>query len=289
MCGVIVNLLIVVIGFQMLSQVFGTYVTAILIILVLAIEYLVAKKSKEKNEKNIKNEKLVVQDFLKSKNFTVTKSISFHFHFNFAKIHIEDESTYFIVDDIYKQFAILSCSKNEGDEFVKINDWNCYAYAALLDFDVKESGVSVLPGRGCNAAVGAVIGGVTGAVIGSVAGSKKMNEECSNLIINIIMNNVDNPLISIDCLAGKTYKKDSPEYKETIKTVNEIIAVLTYIQVNKDAVPKLTVSDNDVIKQENNEYQNVDIQQRVCSNCGSVLDADSVFCGNCGKKYEKGV
>lgn len=301
MCGVMIGIVILTVIFQMLKECVGTVGATIISVLFVLLSIVIGKVSENtaaKKEKSLneirKKEFDVISDFIKNKGFIADKSVCFKFESKIAS-DFKEEDNYFLVDDMHKQFAILRCGKNNQEEILKINDWSCYSYSVLLDFDVRESGVSVLSGRGCNAAVGAALGGltgigsVTGAVIGSVAGSERINEECSSLIINIIVNDFKKPLISIDCLGGKIYKKGSSEYKEIIKSVNETTAALTYIYANKSAVPQEAAFENNVVEQASNEIKNISTLQRVCSNCGSVLEIDSVFCGNCGKKYEEEV
>lgn len=298
MCGVMVGMVILAGIFQMLEKCVGTvgaiFISALFVLLIIVIGN-VSENEIEKSLNEIRKKEFdAISDFIKNKGFIADKSICFKLESKTAP-DFKAENNYFLVDDMHKQFAILRCGKKNQKEILKINDWCCYSYSVLLDFDVKESGVSVLPGRGCNAVVGAAlggltgIGGVTGAVIGSVAGGKRINEECSSLIVNLIVNDFKNTLISIDCLGGRTYKKDSLEYKEIMKSVNEIIAALTYIYANKNAVPQEVTFENKVAEQASDESKNINTLQRVCSNCGSVLETDSVFCGNCGKKYEEGV
>lgn len=272
--GCLMCVLVLAIG--AISEKLGTGMTVFLIVLLLGISGFIRLKMEEKQEQKEKERISGIQQFLNTKNFIVAKGLYFHF---------KEKCNCFFIDDSHKQFGLLMCY----DGYISNPMWNCYEYKDLIDFDVSKSGISILQGNGSNALAGAVIAGTTGAVIGSVTGDKKIDKECSSLVINVRVNNINHPLITIDCLDGKTYMTDSNEYRKTLATVNEIVAVLTYIQANKDAIPQIVESNNNVMDETNAQAQKVEKMQKVCSRCRQKIDDDSVYCGNCGAKYIEGV
>ena len=163
-------------------------------------------------------------DFFKNRNFFVSKEINL----NMPSI---TETLKFVVDDYSKKFGFY-----RFNSVTNLCDLEIYNYSDLLDFNLRENGKQMIPGRGMMAAGGAFLFGVQGAIIGSVAGDKEIKNLCTELTIQIKLNNLHKPLILIGLLGG-SYDKESRTYLNAKQKADEIIATLTFIEANKEAKP----------------------------------------------------
>lgn len=179
--------------------------------------------------------------FLKSKNFTICKEIAFPMP---SMIH----TLKFVVDDYSKRFGFFKYQL--VGNLCELQVWN---YKDLIDFNLCEDGVQKIPGRGLFAAGGALLFGVKGAIVGSVAGDKTIQNICKEMTIQMKVNDLNNPLITIGLL-DTPCDKQSYDYKEKKKFAEQIIAVLTYIETNKDSKPVPAPSDD--AKQKNEDFVN---------------------------------
>lgn len=130
-----------------------------------------------------------------------------------------DPSSYILLDDTNKLFWILAA----GDD--KIRKYN---YSELIEFEVKEDGVSIVSGRVGSSIVGGLAFGVTGAIIGS-SGSKTVDQKINELTLNIRVSNFEKPSIKIAMVNKPTFKKDL-KYKELMTELEEVISYLTFIK-----------------------------------------------------------
>lgn len=161
--------------------------------------------------------------FFKSRGITPSKEIS-------LDMPSVNETFEFVVDDYSKQFGFY-----RYNSITDSNDLELYKYSDLLDFNLSENGKQMLPGRGLMAAGGAFLFGIQGAIIGSVAGDKTIKDICTGMSVQIKINSLNKPLVSIGLGGG--FEKTSEAYKRAKEKADEIIAVLTYIEANKNAEP----------------------------------------------------
>lgn len=106
-----------------------------------------------------------------------------------------------------------------------------YAYSNLVDYKVREDGVTVTGSRAGSAAIGALLAGSAGAIVG---GSMKKHSErvVKKLDIVLMLSDPDDPTLIISLISSET-EKESSKYQEAIHCCDQIVSCLK--QILKDS------------------------------------------------------
>ena len=178
----------------------------ILFIFVLGIPiFLYVKLISKLLKKNKQFKDNYFNDFFKENEFILNRECSIN---NTAKI---------MIDTIHKKFAICG---NIGIE--------CFNFDDLIDFEIIENGSSVIQGKVGATLVGGFLLGSVGALAGS-SSAKKVSNISDNLTLKVYLNNNEINVIS-EIINGYSIAKNSYEYQQLSKRVDEIVGMLKYIK-----------------------------------------------------------
>lgn len=126
-----------------------------------------------------------------------------------------------LIDTKHKQFT-YAVGKKYSD-IIKFKD--------VLSYEIYEDGNSVVKGSAGRALIGGAFFGVTGALVGS-SGKREISNYCQSLKLLIRINNIDQPLLEISFIGGKT-EKDGFTYKNCLNSLQQICAYFEYMINNK--------------------------------------------------------
>ena len=193
----------------------------IVLILVVWGIYAICAGAEKDHKKTLEQSAEVFQKIYVDNQFNVSKEIEI------------ENTTYrmkkFVVDDKRKKFGVISY-----DALEKTSGFACYEYDKLIDFNLYEDGKQQISGNGLATASGALMFGSTGAIIGAASSDREIKTKCMELSVKIQVNDLRNPLITIVLL--KDCEKSgrlSSEYQKGRKIADELVAILSYIAVNK--------------------------------------------------------
>ena len=182
------------------------------------------------SKKNIeKNKERVIRNILKTeakrllgnekglggyKDFLIDKYINLYdaSHLSSARL---------LVDTKHKQFIYAVGGKYS--DIIKFKD--------VLSYEIYEDGNSVVKGSAGRALIGGAFFGVAGALVGS-SGKREISNYCQSLKLLVRINNIDQPLLEISFISGKT-EKGGFTYKNCLNSLQQICAYFEYMINNK--------------------------------------------------------
>lgn len=130
-----------------------------------------------------------------------------------------DPASYLLIDDTNKLFWILAAGED------KIRKFN---YSDLIEFEVKQNGVSIVSGSVGSAIVGGLAFGTTGAIIGS-SSSNTISQKINDLSLIIRVSNFTDPSVRIILVDTPIFERDV-KYKELMSNLETVISYLTFIK-----------------------------------------------------------
>ena len=141
-----------------------------------------------------------------------------------------------LIDTKHKQFT-YAVGKKYSD-IIKFKD--------VLSYEIYEDGNSVVKGSAGRALIGGAFFGVTGALVGS-SGKREISNYCQSLKLLIRINNIDQPLLEISFISGKT-EKDGFTYKKCLNSLQQICAYFEYM-INNKTIEESAKTLNDSVKE----------------------------------------
>ena len=135
----------------------------------------------------------------------------------------DDHNTFTIaVDNEHKKWMLILGEQRK---------YFYYDFSDLIKYEVIQDGESIISGTTGGALLGGMLFGVTGAVVGSSGERKISASNCTNLVINIYINDINNSLYRLPIILTPI-SKDSVEYRDKVRLVEEIVSVLLYMKEN---------------------------------------------------------
>lgn len=134
--------------------------------------------------------------------------------------------------DVFSKYAICIDSNNQTfilifpDQMRVLN----YKFSDLIDFEIYNNGKSFIVGDVNSAFTDGLLYGKAG-VAAAIAAPQEIQDTCSDLHILIRVNDVKNPQVKILLITDEV-PKNSEEYRFSISTAKEIIAILSYVKEN---------------------------------------------------------
>ena len=195
----------------------------LILIGVIVIMFMVAKKSSDEYMAKRKEAASNLDNMVKKNDFSIDK-------------RVEAGDGVLVIDSTNKKWSAISTKSIQP---------KIYNFKDLIEYEVYEDGDSIAQGRAGSAAIGSLFG-TTGAIIGG-ARSQKVKNTCNLLQIRIRVNDINLPEITMTIIGifGRAgVQKDSKSYRSNFEVAKQMVSYLSFIQNNgikvQPALPEAT-------------------------------------------------
>lgn len=192
--------------------------------------------------------------------------------FQISKNIILTNQGYFSNNDVRSAGRILLDEKKRQIIFQKgVTYTKAFGFADIIKYEIYEDEQNVVQGRVGSALVGGLFFGVEGAIIGA-SGKREINKRVNILKLIVYVNDLDCPKVEFAYI-NSAILKNSIEYVEMIKNLQDVSGYLEYIMNNVSYNTEKEAEGNTVQVQEISKKEQLEELKALLSD-GLITEED---------------